>query len=220
MHSDAADLILRSDAIFTAARNELFSGYVVIKNGAIAAMIANGEDIQTWRGERTRFIELGDRLICPGFCDNHTFFTGYMSMQRGVDLHAARDSNHALELLQDAEKLLPEEKSLYGWGWSAARWGAVPDARLLDDAFPQRPVVAINDDKSYCWMNRAAVELYGFTAEECSAEARIALLDEMLSDTAQLKRNAGIYGPTCRAGNHGNKRRLFQRCAAVDECLG
>ncbi|MDP0907618.1 metal-dependent hydrolase, partial [Klebsiella pneumoniae] len=108
MHSDAADLILRSDAIFTAARNELFSGYVVIKNGAIAAMIANGEDIQTWRGERTRFIELGDRLICPGFCDNHTFFTGYMSMQRGVDLHAARNSNHALELLQDAEKLLPE----------------------------------------------------------------------------------------------------------------
>ncbi|WP_373996510.1 hypothetical protein, partial [Klebsiella variicola] len=26
MHSDTADLILRSDAIFTAARNELFSG--------------------------------------------------------------------------------------------------------------------------------------------------------------------------------------------------
>ena len=118
-----------------------------------------------------------------------------MSMQRGVDLHAARDSNHALELLQDAEKLLPEEKSLYGWGWSAARWGAVPDARLLDDAFPQRPVVAINDDKSYCWMNRAAVELYGFTAEECSAEARIALLDEMLSDTAQLKKKCGHLWP-------------------------
>ena len=89
MHSDTADLILRSDAIFTAARNELFSGYVVIKNGAIAAMIANGEDIQTWRGERTRFIELGDRLICPGFCDNHTFFTGYMSMQRGVSMPPA-----------------------------------------------------------------------------------------------------------------------------------
>ncbi|MDM9541943.1 metal-dependent hydrolase, partial [Klebsiella pneumoniae] len=69
----------------------------------------------------------------------------------------------------------------------------VPDARLLDDAFPQRPVVAINDDKSYCWMNRAAVELYGFTAEECSAEARIALLDEMLSDTAQLKKEMRAF---------------------------
>ncbi|WP_220138079.1 hypothetical protein, partial [Myxococcus llanfairpwllgwyngyllgogerychwyrndrobwllllantysiliogogogochensis] len=69
----------------------------------------------------------------------------------------------------------------------------VPDARLLDDAFPQRPFVAINDDKSYCWMNRAAVELYGFTAEECSAEARIALLDEMLSDTAQLKKEMRAF---------------------------
>ncbi len=42
-------------------------------------------------------------------------------------------------------------------------------------------------------MNRAAVELYGFTAEECSAEARIALLDEMLSDTAQLKKEMRAF---------------------------
>lgn len=193
MHSEAADLILRSDAIFTAARNELFSGYVVIKNGAIVAMIADGGDIRPWRGERTRFVELGDRLVCPGFCDNHTFFTGYMSMRRGVDLHAARDSHHALELLRAAEHLLPEGKSLYGWGWSVARWGAVPDARLLDNAFPQRPVVAINDDKSYCWMNRAAVERYCFTADDCSAEARIRLLDEMLADTAQLKNDMRAF---------------------------
>lgn len=47
----------------------------------------------------------------------------------------ARDGNHALELLQAAVNLLPEGKSLYGWGWSVARWGAVPDASLLDDAF-------------------------------------------------------------------------------------
>ncbi|UNA34800.1 hypothetical protein LOF13_18855 [Klebsiella pneumoniae subsp. pneumoniae] len=36
-----------------------------------------------------------------------------MSMQRGVDLHAARDSNHALELLQDAENFSLREKPLW-----------------------------------------------------------------------------------------------------------
>lgn len=193
MHSEVADLILRSDAIFTAARNELFSGYIVIKDGAIVAMIADGGDIRPWKGERTRFVELGERLVCPGFCDNHTFFTGYMSMRRGVDLQTASDSKHALELLQAAEHLLPPEKSLYGWGWSTSKWGGVPDNRLLDEAFPQRPVVAINDNKSYCWMNRAAVERYGFTAEDCSAEARIALLEEMLTDTAQLKKDMQAF---------------------------
>ena len=110
-----------------------------------------------------------------------------------ISQHAARDSNHALELLQDAEKLLPEEKPLW-LGLVCCRWERCL-IELLDDAFPQRPVVAINDDKSYCWMNRAAVELYGFTAEECSAEARIALLDEMLSDTAQLKKKCGHLWP-------------------------
>lgn len=88
MHSDAADLILRSDAIFTAARNELFSGYVVIKNGAIAAMIANGEDIQTWRGERTRFIELGDRLICPGFCPRFYVSTSKSIIKALINMHS------------------------------------------------------------------------------------------------------------------------------------
>ncbi|MBA7843641.1 amidohydrolase family protein [Klebsiella sp. RHBSTW-00484] len=187
MNTEAADLILRSDAIFTAVSDQVFSGYVVIKNGEIAAMLADGDDISPWRGEYTRVLELGDRLICPGFCDNHTFFTGYMSMRRGVDLRAAGDSHEALELLKTAEQALSAGQSLYGWGWSTSRWGALPDAGLLDETFPQRPVVAINDDKSYCWMNRAAEERYAFTAAECSAEARISLLNEMLADSGQLK---------------------------------
>lgn len=187
MSNEAADLILRSDVIFTAVSERPFSGYVVIKNGEIAAMLANGEDITPWEGRHTRIIELGKRLVCPGFCDNHTFFTGYMSMRRGVDLRTTCDSREALERLKSAEHELPSEQSLYGWGWSTACWGALPESRLLDDAFPHRPVVVINDNKSHCWMNRAAVERYSFTADNCSAEARILLLNEMMADTTQLK---------------------------------
>lgn len=45
MYSDVVDLILCFDVIFIVVRNELFSGYVVIKNGVIVVMIVNGEDI-------------------------------------------------------------------------------------------------------------------------------------------------------------------------------
>jgi imidazolonepropionase-like amidohydrolase len=91
-----ADLILRSDNIFTADSDELFSGYIVISHGVISAILANDEDIRPWRGPTTHFRDLGERLICPGFCDNHTFFTGYMSMHRGVDLSATNTSAAAL----------------------------------------------------------------------------------------------------------------------------
>lgn len=107
-------------------------------------------------------------------------------MRRGVDLRAAGDSHEALELLKPQSKHCRQGKaSTVGDGQHPV--SALPDAGLLDETFPQRPVVAINDDKSYCWMNRAAEERYAFTAAECSAEARISLLNEMLADSGQLK---------------------------------
>lgn len=187
MTHTAADYILRSDAIFTAREAGLFAGSLVIQAGEIVALVPKGASIARWRGAHTRVLDLGDQLICPGICDNHTFFSGYMSLHRGVDVSTAPDSAAALALLTAAAQTLPPEQSLYGWGWSAARWGALPDGRLLNMAFPQRPVVVINDDKSYCWMNRAAEARYGFQPDRCSAEARVALINEMLADSAQLK---------------------------------
>lgn len=184
---NAADLILRSDNIFTADSDELFSGYIVISNGVILAMLSGDEDISPWRGPLTQFRDVGERLVCPGFCDNHTFFTGYMSMHRGVDLSTASDSTVALAQLKSAEQVLPAGKSLYAWGWSTELWGDLPASALLDEAFPHRPVVAINNDKSYCWMNQTAVARYGFTPDACSAEARVHLLTQMLSDVEQVK---------------------------------
>ncbi|EGN2316515.1 amidohydrolase family protein [Escherichia coli] len=183
----AADVILRSDSIFTADSETLFSGYIIIADGIISALVPAAEDISPWRGPQTRFHDLGDKLICPGICDNHTFFTGYMSMHRGTDLSSMDSSTAALLLLKKVDQSLPAGKSLYAWGWSTARWGELPASEVLDAAFPHRPVVAINSDKSYCWMNQAAIDRYGFTPEACSAEARVRLLAEMLNDVEQLK---------------------------------
>ncbi|WP_245880212.1 amidohydrolase [Superficieibacter electus] len=185
--NNSADLILQSENIFTAASNSLFSGYIVIRDGVIIAMVPAGQDIRPWCGPDTQIRELGERLVCPGFCDNHTFFTGYMSMRRGVDLSQTDNSTQALAILTAAAAQLSTDDSLYAWGWSTSRWGALPDGEVLDIAFPQRPVVAINNDKSYCWMNQAAIARYGFTPGECSAEARVHLLNEMLADTSRVR---------------------------------
>lgn len=182
-----ADLILQSENIFTAASTTLFSGYIVIKDGVITAIVPAGQDIRSWRGPNTRLYELGERLVCPGFCDNHTFFTGYMSMRRGVDLSQTNSSVEALVKLTEAASRLAADTSLYAWGWSTSRWGTLPNGAALDRAFPHRPVVAINDDKSYCWMNQAAIARYGFTPQECSAEARVHLLNEMLAARSQVQ---------------------------------
>ncbi|OMD51214.1 hypothetical protein [Paenibacillus odorifer] len=53
---------------------------------------------------------------------------------------------------------------------------------LLDEAFTDRAVIAINLTKSYCWMNKLAQDKYQFLPNQCSAESRARLLHDMMQD--------------------------------------
>ncbi|WP_226002073.1 amidohydrolase family protein [Paenibacillus sp. BJ-4] len=145
------------------------------------------EDAQAWIGDKTAVYDLGDAFVMPGVHDNHVFFTGYMSMHRGVDLnHTASIEEAAALLLQEASKL-PPGNDVNAYGWSEEHWGSLPEQSLLDELFPDRAVIAINLNKSYCWMNQLAQEKYQFSPDQCSAEARALLLQAMMQDHSQVK---------------------------------
>lgn len=183
-----ADIILHSHNLFTASPRGKMAGYVIIKGDKIIAVAPSSTDITPWMDGQTQCYSLGSRLVCPGFQDNHTFFTGYLSMHRGVDLSLTVSSAAALALLEQSAAALAPGQDLYAWGWSRDRWPErSPQPAALDNAFPDRPVIAIDRAKSYCWMNQAAMEKYGFMPENCSAEARARLLNAMLADRVRVR---------------------------------
>ncbi|RCX20667.1 hypothetical protein DFP94_103399 [Fontibacillus phaseoli] len=181
-----ADIVLMSNAVFTGLEDEARPGFVAVGGELIYAVGPKGESGK-WIGPATKVHDLGNQLIMPGIHDNHVFFTGYMSMHRGLDLSKAESELEALQLLIRYAEELPEDENVYAYGWDQDSWGDLPEQALLDVVFPDRVVVAINRYKSYCWMNRIAVERYGFTPDQCSAEARASLLKEMLQDREELK---------------------------------
>ncbi|WP_334078097.1 amidohydrolase [Paenibacillus sanfengchensis] len=176
-----ADLVLVSDAVFTGKEPVARPGFVAVKGDRIAA-VGPKSGFREWIGPDTRIYDFKDELIMPGIHDNHVFFTGYMSMHRGLDLSKTTSVQEALRMLVKYADALPEGKNVYAFGWDRDSWGELPEQALLDGAFPDRAVVAINRSKSYCWMNGAAIDKYGFKPDECSAEARARLLKEMLRD--------------------------------------
>lgn len=179
-------LVLVSNHIFTSREERSFPGFVAIRGGRIAA-VGQLSELSGWVDTDTKVCELGDQFVMPGIHDNHVFFTGYMSMNRGVNLAGTASAAEALErLLGQAGSLMPSE-NLYAYGWDQESWGGIPDQRLLDEAFPDRPVIAINRTKSWCWMNQTAIGRYGFTPGNCSAEARALLLQDMLRDRDKVK---------------------------------
>ncbi|GIP23758.1 amidohydrolase [Paenibacillus sp. J22TS3] len=187
MVKNAADLVLVSKAIFTGDGDVPMEGYVAVKNDHIVAVGQPGQE-REWIGPDTKVFQLGDQLVMPGIHDNHVFFTGYMSMHRGVDLSNTQSASEALDLMVKYSSTLPHGENVYAYGWDLNIWGELPDQSMLDTAFLDRAVIAINRSKNWCWMNQLAIDKYHFQPGECSAEARAHLLKEMLGDTDTVKR--------------------------------
>ncbi|MCV9951783.1 amidohydrolase family protein [Paenibacillus sp. BT-177] len=186
MKDTLADKVLLSNAIFNGLENEASPGFIAVRGERIAA-VGHPEEAQVWIGSETVVYDLGDAFIMPGIHDNHVFFTGYMSMHRGVDLTHTASSEGAVQLLLQEANHLPSGKDVTAYGWSEEKWGGLPEPSLLDGLFPDRVVIAINQNKSYCWMNRLAEERYQFSPDQCSAEARALLLQAMMQDRSLVQ---------------------------------
>ncbi|GJM75704.1 hypothetical protein HMSSN036_79200 [Paenibacillus macerans] len=117
-----ADIVLLSNAVFSGAEDEAAPGFVAVCGERISAVGPKSEALQ-WIGPETKVYELGDGLVMPGIHDNHVFFTGYMSMHRGLDLSAAASSGEALDMLSRYAETLPARGNVYAFGWDAADWG-------------------------------------------------------------------------------------------------
>ncbi|MEK5238877.1 amidohydrolase family protein [Paenibacillus sp. FSL L8-0470] len=182
-----AERVLMSSAVFTGKEEDALPGFIALQGERIAA-VGDPAEAEAWIGPKTIVHHLRDALIMPGVHDNHVFFTGYMSLHRGVDLTNAASIEDALQLLIEEAEQQPEDQNVYAYGWSRELWGKLPEQSILDIAFPQRAVIAMNRTKNYCWMNQIAQDKYRFTPDHCSAEARASLLYEMMQDRELVKK--------------------------------
>lgn len=177
----SADIVLKSKNIFTAIDEKPFSGCVAVKENKIIA-VDSYDKIKAYIDESTNVVELGDKVITPGFVDTHTFFTGYVLGFAGMDLSSAASSEEIITLLKQYEKEQPAGHALIGRGWNNS---LIPkDDPLVNTVFPNRAVIIFSSDRDTCWMNRAAADKYKFTPETCYPEAYYRLLKEILTDEA------------------------------------
>lgn len=179
-----ADILLKSNCIFTAAGEAPFAGYVAVAEGQILA-VGQGEADAALAGPGTRVFELGDRTVSPGFTDAHCFFTGYSLGFVGTDLSGCASAEDILEAVRAYAPTVPARQPVLGHGWNA---GAVTpgNAAALDAVESSRPVVLFAAGNETCWMNTAAMEKYQFTPDRCWSEAIWRLMPDVLNDRAYI----------------------------------
>ncbi len=103
-------------------------------------------------------IDLGGRVIVPGFTDSHVHFPSWALAQNEVSLDGCTSLDEALERIRSA----PPARAggwLRGYGWRSADWQPQrePTRHDLDEIAGDTPAAFIAKDYHSLWLNTAAL---------------------------------------------------------------
>lgn len=158
-----ADLIFRGGPVFTSSAVRDRASAVAVRGDRIIAM---GHESEPWvtdlTGPNTEVVDLGGRLLTPGFVDAHVHpVWGGLDLMR-CNLAEEVSSAAYLSRIGEYARAHPDAEWVLGGGWAMAAFpGGTPTATDLDTVVAERPAFLANRDGHGAWVNSAALRLAG-----------------------------------------------------------
>ncbi|WP_197417469.1 amidohydrolase [Mycobacterium sp. GA-2829] len=160
---DPADFVFRNGRVYTVAGPQPWAQAVAVKGNTIT-YVGDEPGAMALAGPATRVVDLGGKLLMPGFVEGHTHpFLGAF-LTSGVDLQVptGEDALRAIEQYAQANPNGP----IRGFGWRVDMFG--PDGPTrgdLDRVVPDRPAFFFAIDGHSLWANSKALEIAGVTRD-------------------------------------------------------
>ena len=161
----AADLLFVNGAVYTVDAARRWAEAVAVRDGRIVAL-GTSDDLVELRGSSTEVVDLGGRMLVPGFQDAHVH-----PINAGLDqLRCDLSQDHGLEAYLDRIRAYvsshPTASWILGGGWSVDVFpGGNPRAETLDGLVSDRPAFLPNRDGHGAWVNSRTLELAGITRD-------------------------------------------------------
>jgi hypothetical protein len=174
-----ADLILVGGTVWTGVPNGEMAEAVAIKAGFLQA-VGTDRDIRALRGPKTEVVELGGRMVLPGFIDSHTHFIPGGFQLSSVDLRDAATPEEFAQRVGDFARRLPPGAWITGGDWDHEMWGGeLPRREWIDALTPEHPVLVSRLDGHMALANSLALDLANVTRA-----TRVPAGGEMVMDPA------------------------------------
>ncbi|HXL21206.1 MAG TPA: amidohydrolase [Candidatus Dormibacteraeota bacterium] len=191
-HVEVAETVVLHGKVYTVNSKQPWAEAVAIRSGKIVAVGGDAEILKL-RGDGTKVIDAGGRLLLPGFVDCHIhFLDGSLSLGR-VNLEGAKDAADIQQRLREYAAKHPGNDWILGRGWNYAMFGAeaLPHKKYLDELFPDRPVFLEGYDGHTYWANSKALALAGITKSTADPENGAIVRDAATGEaTGALKESA------------------------------
>jgi len=163
--SEKADFILINGLVYTVDSSFTTKQAFAVGNGLFLATGTNEKILKSFESELV--IDAGGKPVFPGLIDGHCHFYGYaLGLHQSVNLKGTRSFDEILQLLRKYHENHPNGWIL-GRGWDQNDWELkeFPDKSMLDQLFPENPVVLTRVDGHAVLANSEALRLAGITAQ-------------------------------------------------------
>lgn len=199
---------------------------MVVKDGKIVATGTSAELQEKYDAEQK--LDAGGKFIYPGLIDAHAHFYRYGLALRIVDLTGTTSWEDVVDRLGAAQKNFPPGSWLTGRGWDQNDWPdkEFPTKDLLDQRFPNTPVLLARVDGHAAIVNQKAIDLSGIKAGQTLVGGELQVKNGQLTGILIDNAVGLVYSKIPEAANKERQEALLnaqQNCFAVglttvDDC--
>ena len=190
--SHVANTILLNGRVYTLNPRQPWTEAVAIRGDKILA-VGNAKEISSYRDSSTKVIDLGGRLVLPGFTDCHIhFMDGSLGLTQ-VILNGAATVAEIQKRVKEYAVAHPHEAWITGMGWSYPTFAptGLPDKKFLDEVVSDRPIYLVAFDGHSSWANSKALAMAGITRKTDDPPNGKIVRDNNGEATGALKESAG-----------------------------
>lgn len=210
-----------SDAPFNNNRWTPDGEAVAIKGGNILS-VGSLAEILTYKGEKTKVINLNGNYVIPGIVDSHTHIEELGATFENVDLFGVETEEEAAQRVVDfiEKNNIPEGEWVVARGYDEGKWADKnPTYQIITQAVPNNPVYMDGSTGFSAYGNKLAMDAAGITMDAENPVGGIIHRDENGEPTGRVSnRGVTLYREAIPPLSHDRwKRRLRNGLNAMAE---
>jgi len=213
-----ADLLLRGGRIYTLSAAQEWAEAVAIRGDKIAA-VGGSAELDRIVGPKTAVIDLGGKLVLPGFIDSHIHF-----LEGALQIHHAKlDEARSLQEMLDLVKAYADRNlglawiQGMGWNYTYVEGGRLPTRQDLDAVLSDRPAYLQAYDGHTAWVNSKALEVAAVTRHSKPQGYGEVVKDPLTGDLTGVFKEQGAMELVRRAIPQPSRQ---DKLAALQRALG
>src|SRR5947209_2965537 len=218
----AADLIIQNAHVWTVDPSRPEAEAVAIVGDRIAA-VGSRQQVDPWRGPKTRVVDAAGKRLLPGFNDAHVHFMDGGSQLDNVELNDATSPQEFARRIRERAGKTAKGGWLLGGDWDETKWNPaeLPTKELIDAVTPETPVAVNRYDGHMILANSVALGLAGITAQTPDPAGGMIVRDLQGNPTGALKDAAmDLLFKAVPPPSHAQRRHAIERALEHAASLG